>query len=328
MPHAAENLEGRLAAIGSATAARGRRLARGGRAARASRRGPASAAAPLELGAAWAVAGIYLLFTALAWPRELGFDSHAYWLAWHRTPMYGSGPNMQDSYLYSPAFAQLIWPLAQLPWTAFVAVWTTLGAVAYTWLLWPVGWQKRLPLLLICVPQVLVGNIWPAFALVALFGFRRPALWAFPILTKVTAGTGVVWFAVRRDWRSLVRVGSATVVVTVVSFAISPALWIDWLRLLVGGGSGGTPAGGYEIPLAVRLPVAVALAAYAARRNRPGLFLVTIGLGSPTFAASWLLSNLAVLAALPRLRSGAAREPAAVLPAPLPAAVPVGGRST
>ena len=132
----------------------------------------------------WLVALALLVVMVLDSPRVIGFDSHAYWLAWHHTSMYGSSPNTDGAFLYSPAFAQLIWPLAQLPWPAFLAFWTVGGLLLYGWLLWPMPIVYRLPLLLICIPQAVIGNIWPLFAVVALVGFRRPSVWAFPLLTS------------------------------------------------------------------------------------------------------------------------------------------------
>ena len=41
----------------------------------------------------------------------------------------------------------------------------------------------------------------PTVAIV--LGFRWPFTWAFVLLTKVTPGVGLLWFAVRREWRSL-----------------------------------------------------------------------------------------------------------------------------
>ena len=54
----------------------------------------------------------------------IGADSHAYWVAarfpgtWYTKP-----PAYRDAFLYSPAFAQALWPLGQLPWLAFQSVW-------------------------------------------------------------------------------------------------------------------------------------------------------------------------------------------------------------
>lgn len=259
----------------------------------------------------WLLAGVFALLTIAAPSRFFGFDSHAYWLAWRHSEMYGLKANQQNAYLYSPAFAQLIWPLVQLPWPAFFTIWTAAGLAAYSWLLWPLRWLWRVPLLIICVPQAIVGNVWPAFALVLVFGLRRSSLWAIPLLTKVTAATGLVWFAARREWRQLAGAAAAAGLVTAVSVAISPGLWLDWLRLLEGGGGAGRPAGAVETPLAIRLPVALLLAVVAARKGRVWLLALSMALASPTFALSWLLSNLMVLTALPRSCEGKTRTPAA-----------------
>jgi hypothetical protein len=256
---------------------------------------------PLLL-ALWFLGGLYSSVAIVGWRTALGFDAHAYWFAWHHASMYGLPPNTADAYLYSPAFAQLIWPLAQLPWPLFVAAWAVAGFALYAWLLRPLGRTLAAPLLLFCLPQAMVGNIWPLLAVVLVCGFRRPGLWALPLLTKVTAGVGVVWFAARGEWRNLLRVLVPTALVVGVSVAISPQLWADWLHILAGDGRGGNAAGGYDVPLVYRLPVALALAVYAARRSRPGVLAAAMALACPVFALSYLTSNVFLLAALPRLR--------------------------
>ena len=54
----------------------------------------------------------------------IGADSHAYWMA-VRFPetWYTRQPAFRDAFLYSPAFGQVLWPLGQLPWPAFQALW-------------------------------------------------------------------------------------------------------------------------------------------------------------------------------------------------------------
>ena len=61
-----------------------------------------------------------------------------------------------------------------------------------------------------------------------------PALWAFPLLTKVTPGVGLVWFAVRREWRTLAAVLAITAVAVGASVAIAPVAWSEWLSFLLG----------------------------------------------------------------------------------------------
>jgi len=104
----------------------------------------------------WAGVALFTLVTCFAWPKVTGYDAHAYWAAWHRPDMYGGSPNTRDAFLYSPLFAQLVWPLAQLPWPAFLAVWTLAGGALYGWLLWPLPWRLRAPLLAV---EIGGGNI-------------------------------------------------------------------------------------------------------------------------------------------------------------------------
>lgn len=255
---------------------------------------------------AWVGGSLYASVAVLGWRNLLGFDAHAYWLAWHHTPMYGLPPNTADAYLYSPAFAQLVWPLAQLPWPLFLAGWTLAGFALYAWLLWPLGPSVATPLLLFCVPQAMVGNVWPLLCIVLVLGFRRPGLWAIPLLTKVTAAVGLVWFAVRREWWNLARALLAAGIVVALSVAMAPHLWLDWLRLLIGHSDGGRSARGYDIPLVYRLPIALALTIYAARKGRPTLLAVATALACPVFALSYVMSNLVLLVSLPRLAARAA----------------------
>jgi hypothetical protein len=44
--------------------------------------------------------------------------------------------NTIGAYPYSPAFAQLVYPLNLLPWTAFVAAWTAILLLAWWWARW------------------------------------------------------------------------------------------------------------------------------------------------------------------------------------------------
>src|SRR5450631_1225807 len=70
----------------------------------------------------------------------IGTDSHAYWMAvqfpqtWYTKP-----PTYQDAFLYSPAFAQALWPIGQLSWQAFQAVWMASQLGVLVWLLAPMG---------------------------------------------------------------------------------------------------------------------------------------------------------------------------------------------
>ena len=238
-----------------------------------------------------------------------GADAHAYWSAW-RNGLYSAGPEQRDAYLYSPVFAQVLWPLTLLPWPVFYGLWAAASIAVFAWLLAPLGWRWAIPLVLVCLPEVEAGNVFPFFALVVVLGFRFSSAWAFPLLLKVTPGVGVLWFVARREWR---RAAIAIVValgIAGVSFAFAPDLWADWIRLLLHPSDFTNPTRQTLTPLlhfpaAVRLgvglPISAALTIYAARTGRRRLLPVAMMFASPVIG----LNVFALLTAIPRLgRSG------------------------
>jgi hypothetical protein len=138
----------------------------------------------------------------------LGQDAHAYWLAGQGELVYGRVPGQRDAYLYSPAFLAVIRPLSMLPWPLFLATWICLEAAVLLWLVKPLQTRWSVPVFLLCMPELMVGNIYVLLAGAAVIGMQKPAMWSFPILTKVTAGVGLLWFAVRGDWRRLLVIFS------------------------------------------------------------------------------------------------------------------------
>jgi len=254
------------------------------------------------------VAFVWLLIADQLVSGSIGWDAHAYWGAWHHH-LYSAAPEQKDAYLYSPAFAQIIWPLTLIPWPAFVAVWLTAISGAYWWLLKPLPPAWRAPILGLCCLDIFSGNIWSLFAIVIVLGFRFPSLWAVPLLTKVTPVLGPVWFATRREWRALV-VWLATVVALVgISAALSPGLWRDWINLLLHPEHYSSATGGNWQPLmylhgplmlAVELPIAIGITFYGARTNRPWLLAIAMIFANPVVTSNALV----VLAAIPRLLIG------------------------
>ena len=163
-------------------------------------------------------------------PLKFGCDSHPYWLTGHDL-RYATGPMTKDAYLYSPAFAEVIRPLTYLPWPIFAVFWSAALGLLLAWLLAPLRWWA-LPLWIASLPEIIHGNVFILLAVVAAFGLRRRGLWAFAALTKITLCLGPVWFAVRREWRELgISVGVIGVVV-LLSWAVEPHLWVEWIRFL------------------------------------------------------------------------------------------------
>lgn len=234
-----------------------------------------------------------------------GSDSHAYYQAWDG-PMYDELPGELDAYLYSPAFAQAIWPLTRLPWPLFSAVISACAAAALTWLLSPVPLRYRLPLLTLCVPEILTGNIFWALALVAVWGLRLPALWVLPALTKILPTLGPVWFLARREWRNLAITTTCIVAASGISYVSAPDLWQQWIRFLLSSAQEDDLANSpIAPPLWIRAPAAICLTIYAARRDRPGWLPVAMLLSTPMLGHG----AYALLAAVPRLAQGVVHGP-------------------
>lgn len=242
------------------------------------------------------------LFQVRPWDQSV--DAYAYWATRDGGLYEGSGAGVIGAYVYSPAFAQILAPLALLPWPVFVTLWTALNMGIVWWLLgrWSLPAMMFLP-----IPfEIVSGNVHLLYAAAIVVGFRASAAWALPILTKVTPGIGLVWFAVRREWRALGTAIAVTAVIVALSFALDPAAWRTWIGIV--STSSSTPATvGWFLPvsLVVRLPVAIVVAVVAAASGRAWLLPVAVTLALPVL---WL-NSLAILAAcVPLWREEASRR--------------------
>ena len=122
--------------------------------------------------------------------------------------------------------------------------------------------------LLIGAMEIAGGNIHLLETVAIVVGFRFPAAWAFVLLTKISPGVGLLWFAVRREWRSLAIALGATAAIAAVSFVLMPDAWRTWVTVLTQiAGRDGTWAA-VPIPFLVRLPFAVVLVVWGARTDR------------------------------------------------------------
>ncbi len=201
--------------------------------------------------------------------------------------------NTIGAYPYSPAFAQLVYPLDLLPWPAFVAAWTAVLVLAVYVLTGP---ELFLLGLAVGAMEIAGGNVSLLLAVAIVAGFRWPWTWAFVLLTKITPGAALLWFALRREWRQLAIALGATAAIAAVSFALMPDAWRDWVALLAGNtGKGGTWAA-VPIPLLVRGPLGVLLVLWGAPRNQRWVVPVGAMLALP---ALWYGSLSMLLAVIP-----------------------------
>jgi hypothetical protein len=232
-----------------------------------------------------------------------GQDARCYWQAALANPYLHSDWNDPIAYVYSPAFLQLVSPLTALPWQAFMAAWTALLLVAVRFLTGPRLFAAGL-LFPFAAMEVAGGNVSLVLAAAIVLGFRWPAAWAIVLLTKITPGIGLLWFAVRREWRSLAIALGATAAIALVSFVMLPDQWRDWVDAVirnVAAGKSGTWAS-VPVPLWIRLPFAVALVVWGARTDRRWTVPVASMLALPALWYGGLSMLLAVIPLLGRER--------------------------
>lgn len=233
-----------------------------------------------------------------------GGDGWSYWQASYDHPYDRAARDELLSYLYSPAFLQVLAPLKGLPFEVFNGIWVALLLAATVVMAGP------LSIVVLVLPPVLqeleVGNIHLLLGLMVAIGFRVPAAYAFGALTKVMPAVGLAWFVVRREWRRLAVFAVATAAIVAVSFALSTGLWTEWLVVF----SRPTVRGGAAlVPLVIRAPVALAIVAWAARSNRPWLVPLAVTISLPNLWFNGLAVLVGTIPLLPWER----------LPAPLSA---------
>jgi hypothetical protein len=149
------------------------------------------------------------------------------------------------------------------------------------------------------------GNVHLLIAAAIALGIRYPAAWAFVLLTKVTPGVGLVWFAVRREWRNLAIALGVTAALVAVSLVVDFRLWREWLeRDLLASLRQPPDQPQIAIPLLVRLPLAVAIVAWGAATDRRWTVPLAATLALPVM---WF-AGFSILAAIPALNRPELRE--------------------
>ena len=127
-----------------------------------------------------------------------------------------------------------------------------------------------------------------------LLGFRFPWTWAFIILTKVTPGIGLLWFAVRREWRHLAIALGATAVIAV---GVVRGRALDVASTYLGGLTGEPDASIFL--LWWRLPLAALLVVWGARTDRRWTLVVAVFLALPRW---YYLSPVILVGLFPLVR--------------------------
>ena len=239
--------------------------------------------------------GGYLFVVVAPQAKTVGFDAFAYWSMSIDDP-YATRIGGLGAFLYSPVMARIFAPAANLEWPTFLWLWLAGLLATAIWL----GGRRWLWVL--AFPPVALelyhGNIHLLIAAAIALGFRYPAAWAFVLLAKVTPGVGLLWFLVRREWRSLGIALGATAALVAISLIFDLRLWQQWIDHELVGALRQPPDQPYiPIPLGVRLPAAALIVAWGARTDRKWTVPLAAALAMPVL---WI-SAFAVLAAIPAL---------------------------
>jgi hypothetical protein len=223
-----------------------------------------------------------------------GFDAFAYWAVNPADP-YQAGVGGLGAFNYTPPIARLFGPFGLFEWYSFLWIWTALLIGNVIWL----GRRGVRVIWLLAFPPVALelyhGNIHLWIAAAIALGFRYPWTWSFVLLTKVTPGVGLLWFAIRREWRPLAMAVGVTAAIVAVSFVYEPNIWRQWIDFIASTPEGGSVAQfQIPIPLWIRLPAAVVVVAWGALTNRRWTVPVAATIALPVL---WV-SGFAICAAL------------------------------
>jgi hypothetical protein len=264
----------------------------------------------------------YLFFVVAPQQQTVGFDALSYYLYGIDNP-YWLAHGTMGSFVYSPIAARLFQLDALLPFWQFLWLWLALLVGTALWL----GGRRRWLWILAFPPVALElyhGNVHLLLAAAIALGFRYPVAWVFVLVTKVTPGVGLLWFAVRREWRNLAIALGATAALVAVSLVFDLRLWQQWIErdLLV---SFQQPPSQPQIPvpLLLRLPAAAALVIWGARTDRKWTVPMAAALAMPVL---WIAA-FSVLAALPALGRPELAERRATANRPSPKAANAVGAS-
>jgi len=203
--------------------------------------------------------------------------------------------NPDGCFLYSPPVAQFMSVVAGvMPFEVFTFL---LRAVEMLVLIAVAGPAVGLALFIPAVAiELNAANINLLIVGAVLVGFRYPWAWAFVVLTKVTPGVGILWFAVRREWRSFTIALGATLAFAILSRSASPNLWQQYFAGL------STEGDGSIFLIWWRLPLAAIVVVWGARKNHRWALMVAVFLALPRwyFLSPVVLVGLFPLVRLPR----------------------------
>lgn len=254
----------------------------------------------------WLVSAFVLVVVSY-FARSLGYDAYSYWSI-DLADLYGRTMFSNfalGAFRYTPPVAFLLAPLGLLPWWLYLWLWLAAMLATVLWL------GHRWALALLALPAVALelyhGNIHLLMAAAVAVGFRHPWAWSFIALTKITPAVGLLWFAVRREWRALGLALGVTLAASLAVLALAPHYWSGFVAATL---SNLDQPQHFSVPppLPIRLPLAALLVIWGARTDRPWTVPLAATLALPII---WVHGLTVALAAVPFLLLG---DRAALLP--------------
>jgi hypothetical protein len=256
------------------------------------------------------VGALLLLVVAAGWPTPS--DEHAYWLAARRLldgqPLYDPAATTVTpyAYWYPPIVAQALMPVAAVvPSLLFTGLWTILMLGC---LLFLGGRRILVALALVAFLPVAVEfgfrNVHLILAVLVVLGIRRwPVLFAIGAAIKLAPALGIVYLAARGRWRDAATVSGIGLVMLIVSVALAPDAWRQFVDILLARGPGDA-SGFLPIPYVARAAIGLVLAVVAGRL-RPSigdpLLVVAITVALPTL---WFTALSLLVGVVPLIMRG------------------------
>ena len=243
-------------------------------------------------------------------------DEHAYWLAGRRLldglPLYDPAASSVTpfAYWYPPVVAQAMAPIvAAVPSEGFSWAWTLLLVLCLVYL---ADGRPLVALALVAYVPVATElgfrNVHLVLAVLVVLALRRwPFLFAIGAAIKIAPVLGIVYLAVRGRWRDAAVATGVGLAILVLSVALAPAAWADFIDILRARGPGDASAF-VPIPYVVRALAGLTLAIAAGRlRPRIGepLLVVAIVVALPTL---WFTALSTLVAIVPLLAAGSTGE--------------------
>ena len=247
--------------------------------------------------------GIVVAYWALVPVRTVS-DAMDYYLLDLADP-YANPWGATHAFVYSPVYAQVLYPLTLLPFEAFYKVLMAINLGALLFLVGPVWAAVALPL---AHPDIANGQVHLVLAASIVLMVRSPGWAAFGVLSKVTPGVTILWFPARREWRAFAVAVGVTATLVIVSVFTWPQAWFSWVTLLSESATHHVDTFSIsQWPAIFRLPIGAGLVVMAAWRSRPAALPVIALFVLPSI---WI-GALVMLLAVPKLwTSESDRRPA------------------